>query len=271
MKKTLFLVMLLSAAAHAQDFEGVMIWKIDMQITDPAAKAQYEEAQKRMNDPKQQAEMKEMMERMNDPQMKAMMEANPQMKAQLEKAMKMMQDGDLSSLVPKGYTVKIKNQNSLVSMEGGILANTDLLYLKEKDVTYKIDRESKTYSTINSTAGESDSKLETKVTKTNETTKILGYTCTKYIVDVKTENGNSMQQFLWTTSEIKGIDFKSMGKQRMGNSSQALYFDQVDGVPLKVEMAMQQGKMTMEATEVKRTSLSASDFAIPAGFKEVSL
>ena len=270
MKKALFLLVLSSATALGQDFEGVMKWKIDMEITDPAMKAQYEEAQKKMNDPKQQAEMKEMMERMNDPQMKAMMEANPQMKAQLEKAIKLMQGGDLSNLMPKGYTVKIKSQNSLVSMEGGMLDNTDMLYLKDKNTTYKIDKENKTYSTIPNSTGDDENKLETKVTKTSETAKILNYTCTKYIVDVKTENSNSMQQVFWTTTDIKGIDLKSIGKQRMGNSSQAMYFDQVEGVPLKVEMSVQQGHVVMEATELKRMSLPASDFSIPAGFKEVS-
>jgi hypothetical protein len=79
-----------------------------------------------------------------------------------------------------------------------------------------------------------------------------------------------MQQFFWTTTDVKGIDLKSIGKQRMGNSSQALYFDQVDGVPLKIEMALQQGHVVMEATELKRMSLPSSEFSIPTGFKEVS-
>ncbi len=271
MKKILFVLLLTATLARGQGFEGVINWKMTMEITDPKVKAQMEEAQKRMNDPAQQAQMNEMAERMNDPQMKAMMEANPQMKAQLEKAMKMAQGGgDMSSIMPTGYSIKIKNQNSLISMQGGMMANTDILFLREKNTTYRIDRESKTYSTLpQSTSEDQASKMDVKVTKTSETTKVLGYTCVKYIVDVTTEDGNAMQQFFWTTTAIKDIDFKSMANDRMSNGKQRMYFDKVDGVPLKVEMSMPQGSMTMEVTELKKISLPASDFAIPAGFKEV--
>lgn len=271
MKNILFVLLLATTLVRGQGFEGVINWKMTMEITDPKVKAQMEEAQKKMNDPAQQAQMKEMEERMNDPEMKAMMEANPQMKAQLEKAMKMAQGGgDMSSIMPTGYSIKIKNQNSLISMQGGMMANTDILFLSEKNTTYKIDRESKTYSTLPQSKSEDQAtKMETKVTKTSETAKILGYSCIKYIVDITTEGGHAMQQFFWTTTAIKDIDFKSMANDRMSNSKQRMYFDKVDGVPLKVEMSMPQGNMIMEVTELKKMSLPTSDFAIPAGFKEV--
>ncbi|MDH4089143.1 MAG: DUF4412 domain-containing protein [Cyclobacteriaceae bacterium] len=271
MKNILFVLLLTTTLVRSQGFEGVINWKMTMEITDPKVKAQMEEAQQKMNDPAQQAQMKEMEERMNDPQMKAMMEANPQMKAQMEKMLKMAQGGgDMTSLIPTGYSIKIKNKNSLISMQGGMMANTDILFLSEKNTTYKIDRESKTYSTLPQSKSEDQAtKMETKVTKTSETAKILGYTCIKYIVDITTEGGHAMQQFFWTTTAIKDIDFKSMANDRMSNSKQRMYFDKVDGVPLKVEMSMPQGNMIMEVTELKKMSLPASDFAIPAGFKEV--
>jgi len=273
MKKILLILLVSVTFAKAQNFEGIINWKIDMEITDPKMKAQMEEAQKTMSDPAHQAQMKEMMEKMNDPQVKAMMDANPQMKAQMEKAMKMVQGGDLGSMVPKAYSIKIKNQNSLISMDGGMMANTDMLYLKDKNTTYKIDRENKTYSTIpQHDANDKASKIESKVTKTSETAKVLGHNCTKYIVDITMEGGHTMQQFYWTTTEIKDIDIKSMSSQRAASSKQAMFYDvydKLDGVPLKMEMFTPQGKMTMEVVELKRVTLPASDFAIPAGFKEV--
>ena len=147
------------------------------------------------------------------------------------------------------------------------MADMEILFLKDKNTSYKIDRESKTYSVLPQ-GDDSQSNIETKVTKTGETAKILGYTCTKYDVEVKTES-NTMHQYFWTTTGISGLDFKSLS--RAGNSKQALYYDKVEGVPLKVEMSMPQGNMVMEVTSMKKTGLSSSDFTIPSGFKEVSL
>ncbi len=275
MKHILFLLLSLSVTlVQAQNFEGIITWKITTEITDPKVKAQMEEAQKKMNDPATKAQMKEMQEKMNDPQFKAMMEANPQMKTQLENAMKMMQGGDMSSMLPKGIAVKVKDQNILTKMDGGIMANMETLYLKDKNTAYTIDRESKTYTPLPQDLDDpSASDVETKVTKTNETAKVLNYTCTKYIVEATSKDAKDgkMQQFFWTTTEIKDLDFKSLANQRLGKNKQALFYDKLEGVPLKMEMTMPQGRMVMEATEVKKQSLSAAEFAIPAGFKEVAL
>jgi len=257
----------------AQDFEGTMTWKITSEITDPKMKAQMEEAQKKASDPAAQAQMKELQAKMEDPQFKQMMESNPQMKAQIEAAMKMAQGGDLSSMMPKGYTAKFKNKNMLSVMEGGMMANTEFLYLSGEDKAYVINRSAKTYSPLATSPAEDKDKKDTdvKITKTGETMRILNYTCTKYIADVKSEKGTSMQQIFWATKDIPGIDYKAIAKQRMGNSSQRMWYAEIDGVPLRVEMKIPQGNMTMEATEIKKQSLPASDFVIPTGFKETKL
>ena len=102
-------------------FEGTIKWSMKMEITDPAMKAKMEEGQKQMNDPATQAKMKEMEKQMSDPQFKAMMDANPQMKAQMEKVMKMSQSGDMSSVMPSAFTLKLQGNNSLTHMEGGMI------------------------------------------------------------------------------------------------------------------------------------------------------
>lgn len=274
MKKILFFVFvnLLVTFTKAQNFEGIITWKITSEITDPKAKAQMDEAQQKMKDPETQAQMKEMQEKMNDPQVKAMMDANPQMKAQMEAALKMAQGGgDMSAMMPTGYTIKMKNQNVLSTTEGGMMA-MEMLYLNDKKTTYKIDRQAKTYSPLPAQDPTQDpaKKADIKVTNTSETVKVLDYTCTKYIVE-STTKGHTMQQVFWTTTAIKDFDFKSMAHQRMGNSQQSLFYEQIDGVPLKIEMVMPQGKMVMEVTELKKQSLSGADFAIPGGYKEVPL
>jgi hypothetical protein len=273
-KKILLACTLLFVVMHgrSQTFEGIISWTITTEITDPKVKAQMEQAQKQMSDPANQARMKEMLAKMEDPQMKAMMESNPQMKAQMEAMVKAMQGGDLSSMIPKGVIVKTKNGNSLVSMEGGAMASMETLYLKDKDQAYTLNRDAKTYMLMPKTTDEDMKKSadESKVTKTNETTKVLGYTCTKYLVTTATSKEQVTQAF-WTTTEIKDFDMKAMSRQRMGNQNESLFMDKIDGVPLKIEMNMPQGHMTMVAKEIKRQSVPATTFAIPADYKETKM
>jgi hypothetical protein len=199
-----------------------------------------------------------------------MMESNPQMKAQMEAMTKMMESGgDMSSMMPKSIEVRVKNMNALSKMEGGMMNGMETLYLKDKATSYRIDRPSKTYSVLPSANTHAEHQPEVKVTKTSETAKILNYNCTKYQIE-STMNGKTFQQYLWTTTEITGFDMKQMGSARDRNSP-SFYFDKVDGVPLKMEMMMPEGNMVMEAVEIKKQSLPASDFVIPADYKEVKM
>lgn len=266
MKKLIpLLLLLLVFVAKAQNFEGTITWSMKMNL-DPATQAKMDEAKQKMNDPATQAKMKEMQARMNDPQMKAMMDANPQMKAQMEAAMKMMQGGDISSMMPKGFVIKMKNQNVITKMEGGPMA-MEMLYLKDKDATYNLNRENKTYSVMGGNRPASQGQGDKpKVTKTSETTKVLNYNCTKYLVTT-TERNATITQTIWATTEIKGIDPKSLQKQRMGRGHQIM-FDGIDGFPMRIEASSGEGNVTMEVTEIKRENLNDSDFTLPSDYKE---
>ena len=268
MKKLIPCFLLLCAwSAQAQSFEGTLKWSMKMEITDPALKAKMEESAKRMNDPANQAKMKEMQAKMNDPQMKAAMDANPQMKAQMENAMKMMAGGDMSSMMPKGFIIELKDGNALTKMEGGMM-DFEVLYLKDKDKSYHVDRKNKTFSVVDNTKSTSSAeKTPPKVTKTSETAKVLNYTCTKYLVEY-TEAGHTINQQIWSTTEIKDIDLKGMSKYKSGSRNQSIYFEGMEGVPLRSLMITPQGNITVEVTEIKRGGVSASDFEIPADFKE---
>jgi len=265
---SILLLSLISMAACAQSFEGTITWKINYQLADPQKQAEMEKNQKSLSDPANQEKMKKMQEQMNTPEMKAMMEKNPQMKAQMENAMKMIQGGGAGSMMPKSFIVKSKGGSALTKMEGGMM-NTEMLYLPEKKQSFMLDRTAKTYSALpqHTDDGKRDS-IQHKVVKTGETMKILNYTCTKYIVELTSEHGAVMKQVFWTTSEIKGLDMKSLTKQRMGNGNQSLYYEGIDGVPLRMEMSSAQMNMEMEVTDIKRESLPAADFTIPADFKE---
>ena len=262
------LFLLVSVCCFSQNFEGTIKWSMKSEITDPKMKAQMEEAQKKMNDPETQKQMKEMQAKMNSPEMKAMMDKNPQMKQQMEASMKMMQGGDMSSMFPKGFTLKVKNGNALTMMEGGTMGDFETLFLKDKDQAYMINKASKTYSVI---PPSSNNKSQSQVTvkKTTETQKILNYNCTKTIVTI-TDKGTTITQNLWITTEIKGLDLKSLAKQR-GESSYSMFYENMEGVALKMEMTTPQAKMVSEVTEIKKEALASSIFAIPAGFTETKL
>ena len=143
----------------------------------------------------------------------------------------------------------------------------EVLHMKGKP-SVRLDRKNKTYSSLPSSPGgpAAASAAAPKITKTSETTKILGYNCTKYLVET-TERGHAVTQILWYTTDIKDYDFKSVARQRMGQGQQ-MFYEQIDGVPLKVEMTMPEGNMVMEVTEIKRETVSAADVSIPADFKE---
>ena len=264
MKNLLIAIFLIifSINVLAQNFEGTMIWSMKMEMTDPKAKAQMEEAQKMMQDPEK---VKELEKQMADPQFQQMMEQNPQMKAQMEKMLAMMKNGG-GNLLPTGMTTKIKNGNSLSKLDGSFI-DSDFLYLKDKNQSYMIDRNAKTYTVVSNKINEKDT-AEVKVTKTSETTKILNYTCTKYLVEYSIK-GKATLQNIWATKEIKGLDFSSLASQQMGGAKNLMSFKKIDGTPLKVEMNWAEGQMFMEATQIKRESLSPELFTIPSDFKEV--
>jgi hypothetical protein len=270
MKKLLIIALsFVTLCSWSQGFEGTIKWSMKMEITDPEMKAKMEAGQKRMNDPANQAKMKEMEARMNDPQFKKMMEANPQMKAQMENVMKMQSGGGnpMENMMPKGMTVKLKGANSLTMMEGGMMSS-EILHQGDKNQTVILDRNNKTYNIMPSGAnapGQGES-LKPTVTKTSETATLLNYTCTKYIVTIQ-ERGQTVTSFIWATTDIKDIDFKALAKQRSGRG-QSIFYEGIDGVPLKMESVMPQGKMIMEVIDIKKESLSTSDFTIPSDYTE---
>jgi Domain of unknown function (DUF4412) len=270
--RLLIVFALLTNVVLAQDFEGTIKWSMKMDITDPKLKAQMEEAEKKMKDPATQAQMKQMQEKMNDPEFKKMMDSNPQMKAQMEGALKMMQGGSLNSMMPTGMTLKTKGGNALTKMEGGPASSMETLVLKDKNESYLINRESKTYMVVSHTEPKTATTKEPVVTvkKTTETQKILNYTCTKTIVTV-TEGAQTITQNFWTTNEVKGLDFKTFANQKMGGGKQSLYYKDLEGTPLKVEMTMPQGTMVMQVTEIKKETLNSSEFQVPAGFTETKM
>lgn len=260
-----FLVM----TGRTQDFEGSIKMTTKMDVTDPKAKAKMDEAKKKANDPANQAKVKEMQDKMNDPQFKAMLDANPQMKAQMEAMMKVIAMGDPSAMLPSAIIMKIKGDQSKTTIEGGLMDKTDVLRNADKDETYSINHNAKTFTLMPKHDVESQNKP--KVTKTSETTKILNYTCTKYIIENTTNDGKTVTSNYWATTDLKGVDFRSVAKKLMGNDP-TFAFPEIPGAPMRIETAVPElGTITVETVDIRKGGVTDSEFKIPSGYTEAKM
>jgi len=254
----LLLVVCLNAKSIAQSFEGYIKYSFVMDMG-AANNAKMAEANAKMNTPEMKAQMEALKKKMDDPEFKKMMESNPQLKAQMEAMMTMSQSGGLNNMLPKDITIQFKNGNSLYKVNGGAAAVAgDMLYLKDKDQSYSIHRDRKTYRVIPKTERK---KSNATVTKTTETQTILGHVCTKYIVKDSLSIIN-----IWATKELATI-YEQM-KKMSTNKDRNFYMDQVDGIPLKIESSRKEMHFTMQVIELKEQAEPAADFMIPAGFTE---
>lgn len=237
-----------------QDFEGHISYKVTIPVNSKTQQASQE-----LNTPENKEKMKQLEAQMKSPEFQKMLEKNPQLKTQIEAALKIQAGGGLESLAPKSVTIYVKNGNTLNKTEGGA-QKSEMLHLKEKNINYQIFPERKVYWVLQNT-GTKDSTKQLKALKTAETQQILGYTCTKYIVDDHTTT-----MIFWTTNQIKGIDYKHLMQQYQQSNSQGI--QGLQGITLKMEFKTVQGNVVMEATELIKETLSASLFTIPAGFTE---
>jgi hypothetical protein len=242
--------------AQGQTFEGIIQWKMEMQMTG---------SNQKMPEitPEQKAQMEQMMK---DPQMKVMIESNPQMKAQMEMMKKISSGGGMNDMFPKGFIIKLKDGNSLVIMDGGMMGHKEILTIPSKKERITIDRKAKTFSKKVILDTKSN-KADVKLIKTDEFITIAGYKSRKYLVE-KIEMGKKVVSEVYTTTEVSGVDMEAFKKMSMGESNESFYVDGMEGIPMKMKIKNQQGSLSMEAVSVTKKVLPSSDFSIPSGFTE---
>jgi hypothetical protein len=111
------------------------------------------------------------------------------------------------------------------------------------------------------------------VKNTGETKTISGYACTKYVA---TENGKPML-VAWTTKDVKGFetlrdDWLAYQKRLVGTnptlgSAMVDAYAKIDGFPMETEM----GGIKTVVTKVEARSTPATEFEVPAGYKQESV
>ena len=270
----LVLFALTCLAVNAADFEGTLRWSFNIEITDPAMKKQLAEAEKQLADPKMQAQLKEAQAAMADPQMQAMLAQNPQMKAMLEQQMSVVGKtptaggNPLANMFPKAVVLQTKGGKSLSVTEGGPMP-IEVLNLPSEPATYLLDRKARTVTKLHADKQPAAAtKTAYKVTKTAETAQILGYACTKYVVETTEPSGGEVARYLvWASTAVAGLDTGALAKVRFSQQGgDNAFLREIAGVPLKMEITTPQARVTMQAASIKAEPLADSLFTVPSGF-----
>lgn len=273
MKKIIVLVFILSLAITSQaqgNFEGIIKWNLSItSITNSSAQTELTSKQKE----ELNKSITELEAKINDPSMQPAFESNPSLKAMMQQqlaTMKAMQgEKGISSLMPKLYTVKLKDGNSYTQIEGGAAAAAgEILYLKAMDKTYYIKKGAKTYSLAPKSTSTFSENATVMVTPTTETAKILNYTCTKYLVTF-TEDGKTRRLLIWATKDLKQYSPSSFQISGLSNAANISAIRKIDGVPLKIELNEEGQTFILEVIELKSMTLPTTDFLLPADYKEV--
>jgi hypothetical protein len=176
----------------------------------------------------------------------------------------------LKSMMPERMDITYSERGMITETIGGMMAaaagkivvdnkNKKAFVLQETQKTaYMIDEE----DSVKSMEGMD----QPKITKTDETTEILGHTCTKYLAKMNVQ-GQQMTQVIWATSDFKApkYDFNDQMAKMMQT-----YFNEglQNTLPLKIEFTIPQVGInaTLEATEIKEKKIADSEFDIPEGF-----
>jgi hypothetical protein len=258
------LLVLGRTALTAAQFEGTIHWRVSGGGGGAAGEMQ--------------AQLSQGIAALDSPEMKAMLAQNPQMKAAMEKQLaaqaKARNDagagsGALGGLMPSAITMYLQDGNTMVSTKGG-MAPRDVLSLPAKGLAYVIDPATRTYSRLpaNLAHGQGGTAQSFKVTRTSETTQLLGYTCTRY--EVVSGGFEDVTFSIWVTPEVKGIDQRQLAMLQLGGDQSAGFLRDVNGVPLRMIVSTPLGKIQLDVTAIKAEPVPAARVAVPAGYTETA-
>jgi GLPGLI family protein len=110
-----------------------------------------------------------------------------------------------------------------------------------------------------------------QMSKTGETRKISGFSCTKYVA----KEGTKELMTIWTTKDIKGFeplrrDFEELSRRMTSMNPRFMKglidaMIKVEGFPIQTNW----GGITTTVTKVEQRSTPESEFAVPAGYTKV--
>lgn len=150
----------------------------------------------------------------------------------------------------------------------------------ESMTLYQLNPKNKTYTKINMTSmmkgqmGEMAKKMaeDSKTTRTNETKKIAGYQCRKYIVTIMgSENEYWLSKDAKGYKEFEAINEKMLKKHPEFKQMQMAGITGGDGFPVETVTNMMGMKTVTLLEKIEEKSLSKELFKIPAEYKLVEM
>lgn len=150
---------------------------------------------------------------------------------------------------------KVKGDKAVIEMKmGGIPVQKVYMDGEKKEMYMLMERDGKMAMKIKmDNAAKNDDKSNPKVTVTKETKDILGYKCTKVIIE-----DDKKTTIAWVTKDLN-LDFSKLGasgKKGSANATLSKY-----GFPLELEgKDDKQGTVTMKATKIEKTTIDNSVF-----------
>ena len=189
---------------------------------------------------------------------------------------KQVRDQMADQFKPKTETVK----NYLTSFAIRSEHKENIMIINYDTMTmYQIDPAKKTYTKVNlltfmEQMGQGMSE-DMEITPTNETKKIAGYQCAKYIVTAM-----GIQTEHWVSKDVKGykeykaVTEKMEKKLKKGPSMERIGMSGIpskEGFPVRTSTDMMGVKSTTTLKTIQKKSLSKNLFKIPEGYKLVEM
>ncbi len=149
---------------------------------------------------------------------------------------------------------------------GGLASGQgDVLYQAKNNKTYILNSARKTAQEMQNEEGDKTDDSDVVVTETGETAEILGYSCDKYKVVIKTKDGE-MVQYIWATKALQPV--KPKGAENIKGMSAIT--EKIKGMPLKIQLEIDQMGMSFTmittATNIDKSKPKGSLFDIPSDY-----
>lgn len=172
----------------------------------------------------------------------------------------------LKGMLPNKQVYKYSDGNFRLETKGGMASGQgDILYLDKSGKTYIMNSSSKKAQEMSNASDTTKDDSNVVVTETGETATILGYTCEKYKVVIKSDDAE-MVQYIWATKALEPVKPKGVSNV----SALASITSKVKGLPLKVQMEIEQMGMSfsmiMTATKLDASAPDKNLFIIPSDY-----
>jgi GLPGLI family protein len=167
------------------------------------------------------------------------------------------------SMMPTEMTMKVSPDKLITVIHSSMMDIKNIFDAPAQVSNMLMDMMGQKLNIKNSVAdlNEQKKKLGLTITfkPTNDTKTIAGYNCKKAIMTVKS-NQSAEQTF-----DVFFNDNFDVSKFNFGNA-----LPEVDGLALEFSMAQGPFTLKMTARSVKKENIAASEFVIPAGYKQVT-